>query len=663
MARDVQQLEALLAKGPEDWSVRITLIEERIRRDDKEGAKQLVRDSPDSSPLPYELQYRLHLLMTRGKSELEPLPSEKRAVAEKLEATQPLIPMPREPVPAAKSKPTREPVPPAKSEHHQEPVPAAKLEPQQKPVLPAKSDPKPPKSVDSEPTFPSSQKPSFDEIAPVKGAAAKAKRDEISGFKKPAPKPEIELKKNTDGAKKWDKYDGKLLLTDSDIEIGERPERQSFFAEKVSALTAAIIVHLVIAVACAFVIIQNQRQAPPELIVSVIHEKEVDLTVTHINKTKEKNLSAAAMQSVNLLSTVGASAMKIPEMEDTAMTNISTPVTGIETLGVGMSFTGAKDKQSDISFFGISGGGDRVIFVIDATRPMLVDEKGGMFAYDKVKNEISAMLNELRRGTYFNVLLYDGRNVVAFREKPVAGLPSNRRKAAEWLKPLNRDYENLGLRNGFREGQIIMAEEGVKPIQSVDLAHYTKCIQKALEWQASAVFCISGGYGRMGQSPTPEMREKYKGKTVTPGTPGKVPPAEAKAWKAAQQKTREWLQKENEARKEKGLPSKVVVNFNALIKQVTGASPPRATGGTPSSGGMPRLPNHTPEDTEKQIQNLVAKYYDEEGREKPSIHMVLFLGKKEKIGDYEDHFKTLTRKNRGKLKVLRGLAELENVTQ
>ena len=104
--------------------------------------------------------------------------------------------------------------------------------------------------------------------------------------------------------------------------------------------------------------------------------------------------------------------------------------------------------------------------------------------------------------------------------------------------------------------------------------------------------------------------------------------------------------------------------FMLLIQlMVTGASPPRATGGTPSSGGMPRLPNHTPEDTEKQIRNLVAKYYDEEGREKPSIHMVLFLGKKEKIGDYEDHFKTLTRKNRGKLKVLRGLAELENVTQ
>ena len=114
MTRDVHKLEALLAKVPGDWSIRITLIEERIRQDDKEGAKQLVRDSPDNSPLPYELQYRLHLLMTRGKSELEPLPSEKRAVAEKLEATQPLIPIPREPVPAAKSKPTREPVPPAK---------------------------------------------------------------------------------------------------------------------------------------------------------------------------------------------------------------------------------------------------------------------------------------------------------------------------------------------------------------------------------------------------------------------------------------------------------------------------------------------------------------------------------------------------------------------
>jgi hypothetical protein len=43
--------------------------------------------------------------------------------------------------------------------------------------------------------------------------------------------------------------------------------------------------------------------------------------------------------------------------------------------------------------------------------------------------------------------------------------------------------------------------------------------------------------------------------------------------------------------------------------------------------------------------------------------MVLFLGEEEEIDDTdEDHFRTLTRRNRGKLKILRGLAALKNVT-
>ncbi len=656
MTRDVEQLEELLAHGPEDWSVRITLIEERIRRDNKEGAKKLVRESPDHSPLPYELQYRLHQLMTRGKDVLDPLPEPQEAAA----SPESVVPAEKEPVAdveekipdvepvAEEEKQTITPVPPAKTDSPEiEPVP---------PELPA-DNPVPEGAT-------SNRKPNFDEeFAPIKGAAEKAKKEKAFALKKPKSTPEIELKKNTDGDKKWNEYRGNLMLTDGEVPPpAPAPRQRTFAAEKVSALTLALVVHLVVIVSAAFVAIAKNRPKPPELIVSVVHEKEVELQTTRLNKTEEKRLSAAAAQSVSLVSTLGASTIKIPEMEPTDNTDVTSLVTGIETTGVGLSFMGARDVRSDVNFFGISGGGDRVVFVIDATKPMLIDEKGGMFAYDKVKNEIAAMLNELRRGTFFNILLYEGKRVVAFREKPVAGLPSNRRKAIEWLDPLNRDYESLGLRNGYSEGQIELTDTEVEPIQTQDLAHYTKCIQKALEWQASAVFCISSGYGQMGQSPTPEMIEKYKDTPRTPGTPGTISAAERKAWNDAQAKAREWLQKENDARREKGLPPKVVLNFNDLVKQVTGQSPPRATGGTPASGGMPRLPNHTPEDIEKHVRNLVDKYYDDEGREKPSIHMVLFLGEKEDIGQYEDHFKNLTRKNRGKLKALRGLAELKDVT-
>ena len=70
----------------------------------------------------------------------------------------------------------------------------------------------------------------------------------------------------------------------------------------------------------------------------------------------------------------------------------------------------------------------------------------------------------------------------------------------------------------------------------------------------------------------------------------------------------------------------------------------------------------TPEDVEEQIVKVVKSRYKAEGIEEPNLHMVLFLGEEETIDQYEGHFRDLTQKNKGKLKVLRGLAALQNVT-
>ena len=48
-------------------------------------------------------------------------------------------------------------------------------------------------------------------------------------------------------------------------------------------------------------------------------------------------------------------------------------------------------------FFGIKASGNRVIFIIDASRFMLTDEKGGIPAYNKVKDEIAQMMAGLNR--------------------------------------------------------------------------------------------------------------------------------------------------------------------------------------------------------------------------------------------------------------------------
>ncbi len=72
-------LYAELNRVPEDWSIRLRLIEAAIERGDREEAKRLVRSSPDEGqPLPPDLQDRIRLLLT------ENLPGRQRRDSESL---------------------------------------------------------------------------------------------------------------------------------------------------------------------------------------------------------------------------------------------------------------------------------------------------------------------------------------------------------------------------------------------------------------------------------------------------------------------------------------------------------------------------------------------------------------------------------------------------
>ncbi len=632
MDLDFKDFLKLLDQSPEDWSLRIRAIEEFVRHGDKDGARRLVRKSPDSSPLPPELQVRLHTLLTKGIDAVEPL-------EEKWEDR--VVP-PQRAEEEEKEEQKIDPVSPPENDEINDTVDAP-------------SEPK------TEPQ--KSRKPPGESLGGGLGALIEEDIPPPQKTRKAPPLPRTTTVDLSLAGKRWKAYQGNINLTGGEIPHSEAPPVSS--PERLSAVSMAILFHLVVFFLISLVAINIPRNPPPQLIATIPQEREAELTITKITRpTIEFKPTAAAAQAINVLSSVSASSFTMPDVDDSSNMKFISMLPGMQEAGKGMSFSTDATEASDVNFFGISGGGKKIVFVIDATPFMLVDEKGGMDAYDKVKNEVGIMLANLNRGTHFNILLYSGKRVIAFREKLVPGLPSNLRLAIEWLDPLNRDYGALGLNSDFGVA-VDLATVPDLPLQNVDLAHYTKCIQKAMEWHSSAIFCISSGYRDMRRSPTPEMLKKMADAPPgTPGTPGKVNPKEKAAWDKAVAKTRAWLQKENAARKEKGVSSKVVINFNQLVKQITGATPPRRSPGTPGSGGAkaPRLPAITYEDIENHIKQLVKVQYKEQAREEPGIHMVLFLGDDEKIGEAKGHFRNLVNRNRGKLKILKGLSALSDVT-
>lgn len=614
---DKEPLYARLEEFPEDWENRIALIEIAIREDDPAAAKRLVRASPAHVATPPEIQIRLHALLTRGKAALDPLPS------------------PPEPMPAAVDPEVTAPSPP------REPDPSTLTA-----TPSADAGGGLAALVESDRTPPWRQR----QDQPISSRTHRGRSSAASA-------PTLVRPPARD---KWADYDGGLELVP--LEVPEKIEKPSSAPERMSALSLAIIAHFVLLIALSVVVVSVHRPEPPQLVVSVVHEREAELVTPRITRpTPEVRPSAASAQSVDVITSLSTSSnFNVPDVETPSDTLLATTLPGVAPAGSGMSFSTAAVDSSDVNFFGLSGSGRKIVFIIDATPEMLVDEKGGMSAYNKVKDEVGIMLANLNRGTHFNLLLYQGKEVVAFRPEMVPGLPSNLRQAIEWLDPLNRDYGALGLRGDFGTPVEVSTNEKL-PIAAVDVAHYTKAVQKALEWQASAIFCITAGYRGMARAPTPEMLEKMS--KMPPADPGTVDPREQEAWQKAVAKTREWLEKENAARREKGLDPKVVTNFGQLVREITGATPPQRRGGNDGSNEMPGMPDVTPEDIERQVDLLVKWQFKEQGHEEPSVHMVLFLGEEEEIADEEeDHFKNLVRKNRGKLKILRGLAALKNVT-
>lgn len=67
MTVDVVPLYHELERAPEDWSIRLRLIEAAVALGNLDEARRLVRTSPDDDRyLPAELQDRIHALLTSG---------------------------------------------------------------------------------------------------------------------------------------------------------------------------------------------------------------------------------------------------------------------------------------------------------------------------------------------------------------------------------------------------------------------------------------------------------------------------------------------------------------------------------------------------------------------------------------------------------------------
>ena len=429
-----------------------------------------------------------------------------------------------------------------------------------------------------------------------------------------------------------------MLAGDVDMETLRPQDKESDATQKASALSVAILVHVAVALLLGFVVMAMPPPNPPQ-IVATAFTPETDEEIEEV-KIQKRAQATAASKPTFAISSMASSPIAIPEFDETQNVDVTLGRMS-QNVGLQMSFDDGKGDTSEVRFFGIRASGNRIVFIIEASRYMLVDEKGGIPAYNKVKDEIGQMMAGLNRQTAFNLIIYDGKRVVTYKDELVTATPSNVRQAIEWFGPINKEYENIGLQKGYTAQPV---DSGIEPFQVNDLVHYIKASQLALQMDVSTIFLLSNGWGWHRKSMEEREYEKWMKKR-------KWGEKEEAIWRDATAKARAWLNKENERRLKAGVPRKVVVSLGGIISKIL-----------PNVRHKPG-PSYTMEDVQDQMKNAVSLYYRAKGKARPKFNVVWFVGEDENPSvSIEAHLDHQTKRNRGKLKVLKGMAGLKDVT-
>ncbi|MGF1453514.1 MAG: hypothetical protein ACFB21_15745 [Opitutales bacterium] len=125
---------------------------------------------------------------------------------------------------------------------------------------------------------------------------------------------------------------------------------------------------------------------------------------------------------------------------------------GIGSLG-GITLGGDMRRNIGINMergkiFDMSTRAERILIVMDASKHMVIDDKGGLESYPIVKQEVVDLVGSLPQGTLFNVILFEGPwtvNVDLFKPQPVSVNEEVVSALNAWISPINRNARTAGL--------------------------------------------------------------------------------------------------------------------------------------------------------------------------------------------------------------------------
>ncbi len=217
-------------------------------------------------------------------------------------------------------------------------------------------------------------------------------------------------------------------------------------------------------------------------------------------------------------------------------------------LGTGYGLGGFGLGVSQFNFFGIRGKGERIAILVDVSKSMVEDQKGGELGYLAVKTRIQKVIDALNEGTVFNCIVFADA-ASQFEKEMVVATKDNKTRAKAWLLPYN-SHGNYGLTTGnapnsdrgltagggttrldlaitaaFLQGAdtILIISDGLPEIEKVltdeQITAHNAVVQK---WSTDNAGRIAQYQQQVAAAP-PQQAEGVSSKVWVPATPARPP--------------------------------------------------------------------------------------------------------------------------------------------
>ncbi len=171
--------------------------------------------------------------------------------------------------------------------------------------------------------------------------------------------------------------------------------------QKLSAAMIAVLAHVGILALMAFVVLNIPEQRTPEIIARApVNLEERVFEKQEIKKVVQRKPVQAAAAQMEVLTVAGASSVAIPDL-DTDLVSFD-PIGMGDSFGASMTFDAGEDGGM-VSFFGAKSVSKRVVFAVDYSASMSSQKKDAL-----MRKELAKSLNSLPGGIEYQVIFFAG---------------------------------------------------------------------------------------------------------------------------------------------------------------------------------------------------------------------------------------------------------------